>query len=532
MKQISFEPAAAKRGPSFRYFHSIAVAICLFGFGLISPAAALEPAPLFSDHAVVPSGKAFPVWGRAEAGESVTVSFAGQTRETKTAADGSWEVMLPALPAGTRGTLEIRGSKTITLDDVVAGEIWLCSGQSNMVWNVSGSVRASEEIAAADFPDIRQFAVPLAPAAEPQDAFHLGTAVWQQATPANVGNFSAVGYFFARHLHRELKVPVGIINSSFGGTMIQPWMTPESIRTWDGYTGLMEQKRAKIAAWPQVKAQADEAMRQWQLAAEAAKAEGRDAPPRPNNMPQAPDAGQCMPENLYCGMIHPLIRLPIHGALWYQGESNAQGEAAARQYAELQRRLITGWRKAWNCGEFPFLYVQLANFQNSFYGSGFNWAWLREAQQQALDVPHTAMATAVDIGNSTNVHPANKQEVGRRLALLALHDHYGKADVICRGPEASAAEPAGNGELRVRFQHADGGLITRDGLPPSGFEIAGADMRFVPAEVRIENGTVVLKSPEIAQPIHIRHAFANDPKVNLTNRAGLPALPFRISVNP
>jgi sialate O-acetylesterase len=523
------QTAAQKHGPSFRYFRNTALAIGLFG--LISPAAALEPAPLFSSHAVIPAGKAFPVWGRAEAGEAVTVSFAGQTRETKTTADGTWEVMFPALPVGTRGTLEIRGSKTITLDDVAAGEIWLCSGQSNMQWDVSHSDHATEEIATADFPDIRQFAVPLVPAAEPRDAFHLGTATWRQATPANVGNFSAVAYFFARHLHRELKVPVGIIHSSWGGTMIQPWMTPESIRTWDGYAGLMEQKRAEIAAWPQVKARIDEAIRQWQPVADAAKAEGREAPPSPY-IPAPPDAGQNMPENLYYGMIHPLIRLPIHGVLWYQGESNAIGEAAARQYPELQRRLITGWRKAWNCGEFPFYFVQLANFKNPGDASGLNWAWLREAQQQALDLPHTAMATAVDIGNSTDIHPTGKQELGRRLALLALHDHYGKADVICRGPEASAAEPAGNGELRVRFQHADGGLITRDGQPPSGFEIAGADMRFVPAEVRIDNGTVVLKSPEIAQPIHIRHAFANDPKVNLTNRAGLPALPFRISVNP
>jgi sialate O-acetylesterase len=496
-------------------------------FVLAAPCVALQPAPWFTDHAVLPANRSFPVWGRAAAGETVWVSFAGHTGDNRTAADGAWQVMLPVMSAGTRGTLEIRtAAQTLDFQDVVTGEIWFCSGQSNMQWTVGKSLNASHEIATADFSDIRHFFVPLRASADPCDLFQIGQTSWQPATSAHVGQFTAVGYFFARHLHRELKVPVGLIHASWGGTPIHPWMTPESIQGWDGYGKLIEGKQREIAEWPVKKAQYDEKIRQWETEVEAARAEGRE-PPRKPWVPGPPDAGQYMPSRLYQAMVHPFIRMPVHGVLWYQGESNAGGgEGGAQRYAELQRRLVTGWRKAWNCGDFPFYHVQLANFRAED-PSGISWAFLREAQQAALDVPATAMATAVDIGDSTDVHPTNKQEVGRRLALLALRHHYGKKDIICHGPQADAVEATTGGELRIRFKHA-GGLTTRDGLPPAGFEVAGDDMAFRPATARIDGGSIVVSHPDVTVPRHVRHAFTNDPTVNLTNRAGLPALPCRL----
>ncbi len=507
--------------------------ILSYAYSLLLPGSAfaedLSAASFFSNHAVVQCGRPLPVWGRATPGESITVGFAGQVRRATTGADGAWSVTLPAFDAGTRGSLRVAGKSTLEFKDVVVGELWFCSGQSNMQWTVEKSLNAEQEISSADFPDIRHFTVPLRTAKQTLTELPDRSAVWQPATPQTTGGFSAVAWFFARHLHQQLKVPVGVINSSWGGTPIHPWMTPESIETWEHYPAMIEGKRQEIDSWPERKKEFDEKIRHWEIEVAAAKAEGREEPKRPW-LPGPPDAGQYMPSNLYHAMVHPFTRLPLRGFLWYQGESNAgSGEGGGMRYTELQNRLIGGWRKAWGHDAMPFYFVQLANFTQPADATGINWAYLREGQQGSLVVPNTGMASAIDIGEADDVHPRNKQEVGRRLALLALSQTYQKMNIQAHGPEFLAAKTEA-GAIRVSFRHADGGLKTRDGAPPSAFEIAAGDLRFVAASARIDGGSILVNSPEVPEPAHVRHAFSNNPAVNVTNGANLPLLPFRSDV--
>lgn len=489
-------------------------------------AAAPQPAPYFTDHAVLPAGRPVPVWGLADPGEPLHVEFAGHRLATQAASDGSWSVDLPAMAAGTRGEMRIQGSKTITLRDVVTGELWFCSGQSNMEWTVAKSLNAEAEIRAAEFPDIRHFKVTLKSSPVQLDAFAIAGPAWQPAAPDTVGSFTAAGYYFAREIHRRLGVPVGIINATWGGTPIHPWMTPDSFQGWEHYNQFLENKRKEIDDWPRRKAENDARLAEWETEVRKAKQEGREPPSRPW-FPPPPDAGQAMPGQLYHAMVHPFTRLPLRGFLWYQGESNAGGgESGGARYTTLQNRLIQGWREAWSDESLPFLFVQLAGFRAPSDPTGISWAFLREGQQASLKTPLTAMATAVDIGDPDDVHPKNKQEVGRRLALLALTDFHQITDIDSRGPEFASAELL-DGGISVTFKHADGGLRTRDGLAPAGFEIAGGDGTFHPAVARIDGSAVMVRHPAVPEPRHVRHAFRNFPEINLTNHAGLPALPFR-----
>jgi sialate O-acetylesterase len=488
--------------------------------------AAPRPAPYFTDHAVLPAGRPVPVWGRADPGEQVQVEFAGRRISTTAADDGTWSADLPAMPAGTRGEMCIEGRGSVTLHDVVTGEIWFCAGQSNMEWTVAKSMNADAEIRAADFPDIRHFKVTLKSSPAPLDAFVIAGPAWQPASSETVGSFTAVGYYFAREIHRRLGVPVGLINATWGGTPIHPWMSPPSIEGWEHYGQLMENKRKEIADWPRRSAENDARLVEWQEQAAQAQKNGREPPARPW-FPGPPDAGQYMPGQLYNAMIHPFTRIPLRGFLWYQGESNAGGgEGGGARYTTLQNRLIHGWREAWSDGSLPFLFVQLAGFRAPSDPTGISWAFFRGGQQASLEIPNTDMATAMDIGDPDDVHPTNKQEVGRRLALLALSDVYQKTGIVSRGPEFATAVP-GNGEIRVNFRHARGGLRTRDGKPPAGFEIAGEDRVFHPADTLIDGTAVIVRHVGVPVPHHVRHAFHNHPQHNLTNAAGLPALPFR-----
>lgn len=502
-------------------------------------------APLFTDQAVLQRDKPVPVWGTGAKGEKVTVTFAGQQRTATAGNDGRWIVILDPLPASTTGAdLVVAGSNTLTLRDVLVGEVWLCSGQSNMEWPVARAANAAAEIAAANFPLIRHIRIEPTVAATPADTVRTGG--WQPAKPETVGAFTAVGYFFARDLHQKLGVPVGLIHSSWGGTPIESWLSPAALAGNPAFAGIEERWREDVAAYPSRKTEYDAALAAWtraeaeaKLAAAApvpaAKPGRTGARPDPaalhqewlrrNPRPRAPrgPGDPRMPAGLFNGMINPLLPAALRGILWYQGESNAP---RAAEYHALFTALITAWRAHFAQGDLPFYWVNLAGYAvpDDQLEKGRTFAFLREAQTKALALPETGQAIAIDLGEARTIHPANKQEVGRRLALLARNRDY---DIVSddTGPTFVSATREG-AALRVRFTHATGGLVAHE-KPVQSLELAGADRVFRPATGRIERDTLLVSSPQVREPVAVRYAFTNFPDANLYNGAGLPAVPFR-----
>lgn len=630
---------------------------------------------LFTDNMVLQRGIAVPVWGWAAPGQRVTVSLRGAglptvsptaLSATATAdADGKWMARIGPLNAGgpytlSASALAASGARTETRSNVLIGDVWICSGQSNMEWPVAASNDAQAEIAAANYPQIRLFTVPKTIATEPRRDVQ---SQWQVCSPATVGEFSAVGYFFGRHLNRDLKVPVGLIDSSWGGTVAEAWVSAGALRTMSDFRPAVAAFDRNVAALRSGNTDFDRLMADWWMkndpgtAGRWANADFDDSAWKTMSLPQpwegaglpafdglvwfrrsfelgpnsagrdltlrlgtiddrdttwvngvqvgqsnehnaqrvyrvpagvlragrntlavrvldtggaggfysAPDAlrlegpagstpislagewkyqvstplaqttpvPQRLDNNpnattvLYNGMIAPLVPYGIKGALWYQGESNA---GRAVQYQTLLPTLIRDWRTRFGVGEFPFLIVQLANFMaTSAQPDDPPWAHLREAQAlTARNLPNTGLALAIDIGEAGDIHPRNKQEVGRRLALAARGIAY-RQPVTYAGPTYRAMRREAN-TLRLFFDHAEG--LTAKDIPAAGgslrgFAIAGADGRFVWADARIDGNTVVVSSPQVPDPSAVRYAWANNPVANLTNRAGLPAAPFR-----
>jgi sialate O-acetylesterase len=639
-------------------------------------------AGIFTDHMVLQRDVPLPVWGWAKAGGTVEVSLAGHTAKAAVNATGSWLVTLPAMPAGGPFVLEARcGAESVRLRDVLIGEVWICSGQSNMQWAVRDipiPTRA-EEIAAAGHPQIRLFTVPVRAELTPQPDV---TGAWKVCSPESMAEFSAVGYYFGRHLHRELGIPVGLINTSLGGTPCESWTSreallskpvlrpmieimdalladPEIVEKYKadyeksvkaaipvdaGNTGFVKgwaDPATDVREWPimrlpQVWQKAghnysgvfwfrkevmlpeewagkdltlrigpcdkcdityfnntrvggltmDERADAWetprvytipgslvragrnviavrvfsymyvggihgeasQFSIAPAHASGRapialagdwsyqveqnfglvQLPPMPPPPPMAGNGNT--PTSLFNAMIAPLIPYGIRGAIWYQGESNAdRGE----EYRTLFPAMIADWRKRWGLGDFPFYFVQLANYDRASDGpepGECPWAELREAQLMTLALPNTGMAVAIDIGDPVDIHPINKQDVGLRLALNALAKDYGQKDRVYSGPLYRGMKAEG-GAIRLHFDHVDGGLVAKGG-PLKAFAIAGADRKFVWAEAAIEGDTVVVRSPRVSAPRAVRYGWANDPDCHLYNAAGLPASPFRTDAWP
>ena len=469
---------------------------------------------LFGDHMVVQRDIPVHVWGTASAGEAVNVEFRGNSASTTANEDGRWEVYLEPGRAGGPFSATIRGTNTVRLEDVMVGDVWVASGQSNMVWPVSRSNDAESEIQAANHPGIRYFKVELT-TAEERLADVKGE--WRTVSPSTAGELSAVAYFFARDLHGRLGVPFGIIQSAWGGTPVEAWTSARKLSDEPALASLatefaLEGERAK----PEYTAM----LERWERRAAAAKAAGEQPPRRP----RAPRALQAhhRPSSLFNAMIAPLLPFGIQGSIWYQGENNAS-RGQGRLYRAMFRALIEDWRREWGLGTLPFLYVQLANYGR--VPEQATWAELREAQAMALGLARTGMAVTIDIGNPTDIHPKNKQDVGRRLALAARAVAYGETGLTHSGPAFRQATSA-EGSIRLWFDHADSGLEARGG-PLEGFEIAGADGRFVPANARISGKTVLVSNPDVKKPVQVRYAWAADPKGNLFNSAGLPASPFR-----
>ena len=489
------------------------------GLLMSTASAQLLLAPPFTDHAVLQREAAVPVWGwDSRPGSTVTVSYRGQKKEARVNASGLWRADLDAMAASGEGAdLNVTGSSAVTLHDVVVGEVWLASGQSNMEFSLNNSRGFAEEKARAANPLIRHLRIEHSPADLPVG--RVGTGGWQSASPETIGGFSAVGYFFARYLAEKLQVPVGIIHASWGGTPIESWVPEPVLRTTRGWPAYNAAWQEALKVFPQRYAEQPALEAAWHQAEEDFRAHGKPITmewPRP---PMGPGSAYA-PGRLFNGMITPLAPYALRGALWYQGESNVGHHD---DYRELLPALIQAWRATWPQGDFPFLVVQLPNFADK-NPAGRAWAELREAQESARHLPATAMAVTIDVGEAENIHPTNKQPVGERLALIALHQIHDQLALEWSGPMVQSVRPEGSG-LRVVFIHADG--LTAHTTPPAGFELAGADKIFHAATARVEGDSVLVSAAEIPVPIAVRYAWTNSPDVSLYNSAGLPAAPFR-----
>lgn len=468
--------------------------------------AAVRLPGLFSDHMVLQQGRPVAIWGWADDGEEVVVQFGNQTQRA-TGRDGKWAVWLDKLKPGGPGTLSVRGQNSITLLDVLVGEVWVCSGQSNMEWPLQRSYEAQAEIRKAANPMLRLLTVPKLKSDRPTDEVK---AVWQECAPQSVSNFSAVAYYFGRDLQKARGVPVGLIHTSWGGSPAEVWTRREVLQNNPDYS------RHILDGFSTAQKQYEENLRRF----EQEEAEARNAGKQVSrNRPGAP----WKPSELYNGMIAPLIPYALAGAIWYQGESNA---GRAYEYRTLFADLIRNWRHDWNEGDFTFLAVQLAPFKAIREQPGeSDWAELREAQLLATKIlPKVGMAVITDVGDEKDIHPTKKEPVGARLALAARAITYGEK-IPYSGPVYRSMKIDGN-QATLTFDHADGGLEARGGAL-TGFAIAGKDQQFFPATARIHGDKVVVSSPKVSEPIAIRFGWADYPVVNLWNKAGLPASPFR-----
>ncbi len=495
--------------------------------------AEVKLASIFGDHMVLQRGVKIPVWGSATPGEMVSVTLGVKTRQIKTGADGRWEVDFDALEAGGPLDMAVSGTNFLLVKDIYVGEVWLGSGQSNMDMTVAaedrywcGVMNEREEVTSANYPLIRMFKVQLKMADSAQaDA----QGEWMVTTPETVKKYSATGYFFARELYNALHVPIGFIDSSFGASTVQAWISPEAMRERKEYAYLIEAYSRAKADWAPAaaakQAAYQDALTKWAHQAAKDASQGKFLPKRPSL--GDPGQNQHNPSVLYNGMIAPLIRFPIRGAIWYQGESN-EDAASVKIYRNLMETLISDWRKRWGEGDFPFLYVQLANLGTFALEPAAKApiALVREAQLKNLSVPNTGMAVTIDIGDPGNVHPKNKQELGRRLSLLARHIAY-QENIVASGPIFDSFKVEGSA-IRVHFKYAEAGLQAKGGAP-AGFAIAGSDRHFVWASARIDGDSVLLSSPEAPSPIAARYGWADNPPVNLYSKADpqLPASPFR-----
>ncbi len=469
---------------------------------------------ILADHMVVQRGQAVHIWGKAEPAETVTVSFRGAASTAAADALGRWSVYLPAGEAGGPFELAVKGANTIVLKDVLVGDVWIASGQSNMEWPVAWAANPAAEMAAANYPKIRLVRAMHKVSEYPVD--NLVGQMWAPCTPQTVEKFSAVGYHFGRLLQERLGVPIGLIQTAWGGTPIDAWTNlaaisrnPALMPVFAEWNELMQEHALALLRYGRE-------AKDWEKAAARAKAERRPPPPVPVK-PVGP-GGPWTPGGLYNAMVAPITALPIRGVIWYQGEANGS-VTRAPYYGRLFQAMIRDWRRAWGQGDFPFLFVQLANYN----APDSAWPELREGQRQALALRNTAMAVAIDIGTPENIHPPDKRTVAARLALAARAVAYGE-NIEYSGPLFLRAARELNG-MRVWFEHAAG--LAAKGGAVRGFEVAGTDKKFFPAEARIQGSTVWAWSGEVSEPAYVRYAWKDNPECNLYNGAGLPASPFR-----
>ena len=485
---------------------------------LISQAcqAELKLSPIFGDSMVLQREQPIHIWGWTKPSTAVTARIAGKEGNTQANEAGRFDLLLDPLPAGGPHSLTISADETKTFQDVLIGEVWLCSGQSNMAWPVSSGKDSDLELLTANDPNLRLISVPQVASQEPLNDFD---GRWESCTPETVRSFSAVGYYYGRQLQQTLGIPVGLIDNAWGGSAAEAWVPLEDLEKAGVYGELLKDWDEKIAEYSRTAKVGQERYQQRLATWQANKKGPRPRPPK--NLIES----NKRPANLYNGVLHPVIGYTLQGVIWYQGEANA---SRAYQYRHLFPLMIQTWRTRWGQGDFPFYWVQLADFRAETQVPGdSDWAELREAQTMAMSkLPNTGQAVIVDLGESADIHPRNKQDVAKRLARWPLAKQYG-FDIAFQSPLYRSVTFS-NGKANVVFDHVGRGLDTFDIKEPLGFTVAGADQRFVTAEARIIGKNVVeVWSPEVAQPVSVRFGWADNPVRNLQSFDGLPVTPFR-----
>lgn len=491
----------------------VALLVAVFFLAFLSSATADVTLPsLLADHMVVQRGLPVHVWGMAGSHENISVTFRGETRSTTADDLGRWGLYLSPGEAGGPFQMSAKGTNIITLNDVLVGDVWVASGQSNMEFPMKELTNSAAEIAAAQYPKIRIFRVDHRPSDYPRSDVPAKT--WALCTPQSVAESSAVAYYFARDLYQKMNIPIGLMESFWGGTPAESWTSLHSLGADASLMPVFAERSKTLDEQETTALRLQQEDHQLAQAEAQAKAEGKPAPGRPWH----PDFAAWAPAALFNGMIAPLTRVPIRGVIWYQGEANS-GERAAL-YAQLFPTMIRDWRRAWDEGDFPFLFVQIANWNTEPDG---RWPEVRDAQRKTLALRNTGMAVTIDIGDPVDIHPKDKLDVGLRLARAARAISYGEK-VEWSGPLYRGLTREDHA-LHVWFDHANG-LAAKSGALV-GFEIAGTDGKFVAADARVEGESVVLSSPTVPEPASVRYGWAANPTCNLVNREGLPASPFR-----
>jgi len=511
---------------------AVGVLLCVTSSSL-SAAVALHP--LFSDNAVLQRERLLPIWGTAEPGETVTVSLGGVSKSTVADAEGDWLVSLPPQSASSKPlTLQAKGASAAQARNVLIGDVWLCSGQSNMGFSL-GSCIVPDDVRSADFPLIRHFGVNEQFANSPQTSIQGN---WSVCMPGNAAGFSAVAFYFGRRIHAETGVPIGLLRSCVGGTNIELWISQNTLMNTPALTPYAKQMRESLLKYrEEVRAQMP-AIADWMKRSQVALDTGDPLPESPA-FPEYPfgerrHRPRCT--TLYNGMIAPLLPFALRGVIWYQGENNTGSAAESQQYLEKMSAMVSSWRQLFVSENLPFYYVQLTSWlePNPDPAGGDGWAYVREAQRKAMDrIPYSGMAVTIDVGDAKDIHPKNKRTVGERLAQWALHREYGKK-VVPSGPLFQSMKIVGN-QVCIQFRFAESGLVSGkrgveagEDLAPKGFAIAGADKKWHWANARIDGRSVVVSHPEVPEPVAVRYAFSNNPiHANLYNADGLPASPFR-----
>ncbi|MDA8968691.1 hypothetical protein N9F48_01360 [Akkermansiaceae bacterium] len=497
---------------------------------LLSPAllqAKLKLPVIFSDGAVLQQETGAKVWGWSDAGAAITASFDGKNLTTKAAPDGSWSVTFPGLKANATGQeLKVsNGKENVLVKDVLVGEVWLASGQSNMEWRVSNSDGAKEEVASAKDPLLRVFVSANVATATPQNDW---SGNWNRTQPDKTGNFTAVGYYFGKRIREEVGVPVGIIECAWGGKPVEAFISESAMKALPEAKGLIEKKAKAIAAWNPEAANAnfEKQKAAYRTKLEAWKKDKKGRQPRGPRKPEDPAVNSSMHSTIFNGMIAPIAGYGARGAIWYQGESNAN-HGSANEYEELLGCMIKDWRTRWG-SDLGFYFVQLANFRQPTTKPGIedDWVVVQDEMRLALkSIPHSGMAIINDIGAANDIHPRNKKDVGGRLARWALAKNYGKTGHVISGPLYSGAEKK-DSTMVISFEHGQG-LKARNGGPLKRFEIAGEDGSWQWAQAKLQDGKVIVWHDQIKTPTKVRYAWASNPEgANLVNKAGLPASCF------
>lgn len=486
----------------------------LIGLSLLSLQAEVKVANIFGDKMVLQRNQHNPVWGTADAGEKISITIAGNVYSTIADQEGKWRVRLAPMKAGGPYTMTVEGKNKITLKDILVGEVWICTGQSNMQWSVENSNHAELELLSADYPEIRLISLPLVGNPEPQS--EIQDTSWYACTPETLPKFSAPGYFFGRRLHQVLGVPVGLINASWGASSLATWIPREAIEQNYRHKEFLEDWDWRITQFTdQMLADYTREYKAWE---EAGKPGQKMRPPRDIRI------AQNRPANGYNGVIHPVIGYGIRGSIWCQGEGNL---GRGHQYSELFPILINSWRVRWQQGDFPFYWIQIASMKEPDKEPGpSSWAELREGMSKTLSLPNTGEVVSMDVGEGNDIHYRNKQEMGNRLARLALDKTYGY-DIEGESPRNQSMEIKGD-KIIITFKNIDKGLYSFDSNMIKGFALAGADRKFVWAKAEIiSKDKVEVSSEKIKNPVAVRYAWSDMPVCNLYDRNSLPVACFR-----